>query len=197
MKYAKIDYKIKTAPELAKKEMENNIAKEITKMKNEFHKKKEKVRDLKELVKKEIDREFPSDLKDFSEKELGSQMDEYISFLNKSVDPVPDKTSITSHRRLIGKPVVWIKRILLRMTRSYITLIMDKQKAFNQKCIALYQNLIIHQKKYHEKISHIEERIGECEVHLNVISKKLKEIDANLVQHRTDTSPDKPEKENI
>ena len=177
--------------------MENNIAKEITKMKNEFHKKKEKVRDLKELVKKEIDREFPSDLKDFSEKELGSQMDEYISFLNKSVDPVPDKTSITSHRRLIGKPVVWIKRILLRMTRSYITLIMDKQKAFNQKCIALYQNLIIHQKKYHEKISHIEERIGECEVHLNVISKKLKEIDANLVQHRTDTSPDKPEKENI
>lgn len=177
--------------------MEKNIAKEITKMKNEFHKKKEEVRDLKELVKKEIDREFPSDLKNFSEKELGSQMDEYISFLNKSVDPVPDKTSITSHRRLIGKPVVWIKRILLRMTRSYITLIMDKQKAFNQKCIALYQDLIIHQKKYHEKISHIEERIGECEVHLNVISKKLEEIDANLVQHRTDTSPDKPEKENI
>ena len=177
--------------------MDNNIAKEITKMKKELHKKKKEIRNLEELVKKEIDREFPSDLKNFSEKELGSQMDEYISLLNKSVDPVPDKTSITSHRRLIGKPVVWIKRILLKMTRSYITLILDKQKTFNQHCIALYQNLIIHQNKYHEKISHIEERIGECEVHLNVISKKLGEIDVNLVQHRTDTSPDKPKKENI
>lgn len=166
-------------------------------MKKELHKKKQEVRDLKELVKKKIDREFPSDLKDFSEKELGSQMDEYISLLNKSVDPVPDKTSITSHRRLIGKPVVWIKRTLLKMTRSYITLILDKQKAFNQNCIALYHNLIIHQKKYHDKISHIEERIGECEVHLNVISKKLEEIETNLVQHRTDASPDKPDKENI
>jgi hypothetical protein len=57
--------------------------------------------------------------------------------------------------------------------------------------------MIIHQKKYHEKISHIEERIGECEVHLNVISKKLEEFDANLVQHRTGTSPDKTKKENI
>jgi len=195
LKCAKIDYKIKTVPELTKKEMENNIKKEITKMKKELHKKKEEIRDLKELVKKEIDREFPSDLKDFSEKELGSQMDEYISLLNKSVDPVPDKTSITTHRRLIGKPVVWIKRIMLKITGSYITLILDKQKAFNQKCIALYQNLIIHQKKYHEKISHLEERIGECEVHLNVISKKLEEIDANLVQHRTDAYLGKPEKE--
>jgi hypothetical protein len=176
--------------------MENNIAKEITKLKKELHKKKEEVRDLKELVKKEIDREFPSDPIDFSEKELESQMDEYISLLNKSVDPVPDKTSVISHRRLIGKPIVWIKRILLKMTRSYITIILDKQKEFNHKCIALYQNLIIHQKKYHEKISHIEERIGECEVHLNVISKKLEEIDANLVQHRTDTSPGESEKEN-
>jgi len=177
--------------------MEHNIAKEITKMKKEMHKKKEEIHDLKELVKKEIDREFPSDLKDFSEKELESQMDEYISLLNKFVDPIPDKKSITSDRKLIGKPIVWIKRILLKITRFYITLILDKQKEFNQKCIALYQNLIIHQKKYHEKISNIEEKIGECEVHLNVISKKLEEIDSNLIQHRTDTSLGKPEKENI
>ncbi|UCE39830.1 MAG: hypothetical protein JSV17_10100 [Candidatus Aminicenantes bacterium] len=176
--------------------MENNITKEMEKLKKELHKKKEEVHDLKELVKNEIDKDYPSNLEDFSERELESQLDEYLSLLNKYVDPVPDKTSITSHRRLIGTPVVWIKRIFLKITKSYITHILGKQKIFNQKCVALYQNLIIHQKKYHDKISQIEERIGECEVHLEVIAKKLEEISANLDQNRADTSPGKPDKEN-
>ena len=176
--------------------MEDNTAKQLKKLKKELHTKKEGVHDLKELVKKEIDRDFPLNLMDFSERELESQMDEYFSLLNKSVDPVPDKISITSHRRWIGKPVVWIKRILLKTTRPYITLILDKQKTFNQKCIDLYQNLIIHQKRYHEKISHIEERIGDCEVQLEVISKKLDDISANVEQHGTDSSSGEPEKTN-
>lgn len=175
--------------------MKNDIAEELAKLKKELRKKKEEIQDLKKWVKKEIDRDFSLDPEDHSERELETLMDEYHSLLEQSADPVPDKTSITSHRKGIGKFIVWIKRILLRMTRSYISLVLRKQKTFNQKSLALSQNLIIHQKKYHEKISRIEERIGECEVQLRVVSEKLELMSTNPKQPGNGNSTDKQGKQ--
>jgi predicted nucleic acid-binding Zn-ribbon protein len=176
--------------------MENNIAEQMENLKKELRKKKDEIQDLKELVKTDIDRDFPSNPKDFSARELESQMDEYHSLLDRYVDPMPDKTSFTSHRKRIGMPIVWIKRILLKMTRPYISIILERQKIFNQKCMDLYQNLILHQKKYHDKISRVEERIGEFEVHLEVLQKKLEKISPNGEQQGIQSSPDRTEKEN-
>ena len=159
--------------------MHNDIEKQIAKLKEELRQKREKIQDLKELIKKEIDRDFPLPLEDFSGKELESRMDEFHSLLDRSSDPVPDKTSIASHRKGIGKAIVWGKRVLLRMTKPYVTLVLGKQKFFNQKSLALYQSLILHQKKYQERINDIEERLGECEVLLRDIIKKLQEMAKN------------------
>ena len=174
--------------------MKNDIAKELEKLKKELQRKKEEIHDLKKWVKKEIDKDYPYDLEDFSERELASLMDEYHSLLDQSVDPVPDKTSITSHRKGIGKTIVWIKRILLKMSRSYIALILEKQKSFNQKCVGLFQSLIIHHKKYKDKIDHIEEQLGECQVRLRIMSKKIEEMSARFEQHGTGGPPEKQDK---
>ncbi len=160
--------------------MGKNIAKEMERLKKEIYQKKEEIRDIKKLVHQEIDREFPPNLEDFSERELETRMEEQLSFLDKSVNPMPDKMSLSSHRKIAGRPIIWLKRILLKFTHAYISLILGKQKIFNQKCVALYQTLIFHQKKNRKKITLIEERVSECEVHLDVISRELKELDPDF-----------------
>jgi len=163
--------------------VEKNFTKEMTKLKKELYDKKEEIRDINELANKEIDRKLHSPIEDFSERELESLLDEHHSLLAKSVNPLPEKMVIPSHRKIIGKPIVWIKRRLLNVVSAYVTPIMVKQTAFNQKCVELYQALILHQKKLRKKINHMEERVSECEAHLDIISKKLKELDTKLEQN--------------
>lgn len=176
-------------------EKKNNIADEIEKLKKDLYKKKEEVHDIKQLVKKKIDREFSSDIEELSVRELVSQMDENHSLLNRLVDPFPDKEFIRSHRKRIGKPVVWFKRILLKITRPYITLILDKQKLFNQACVDLFQNLMVHQKRYHQKIIQIEERIGSCEVQMEAMAKRIEDLSMESDKDETDSPSGQAEEE--
>jgi len=176
--------------------MEENIKKEMIKIKKELYKKKEEIRDIKTLANKEIDRELPPDLMDFSERELESQLEEHLSYLNQHLDPSPEKMSITSHRKIIGKPIIWIKRILLKITGAYVTHIFEKQKTFNQKCADSYQILLLHQKRHRKKNNQVEERISECEVHLEIVSRKLEELDAKLGQLQNPLAPHKPDTDN-
>lgn len=155
--------------------MENNIKKEIMKIKSELYEKKEEIRDIETLVDKEIDRDLAPDITGFSERELESLLEEHISFLNEYVDPLPDLMSITSHRKIIGKPIVWIKKFLFKIAGAYFTHILEKQKIFNQKCTDSYRILRLHQKKRRDKITRVEERITECEIRLEIISKRMEE----------------------
>ena len=163
--------------------MEKNFKKDMARLKKDLYEKKEKIQDIRKLVNKEIDRELPIRLEEFSEKELEARMNEQLSYLDEAVNPFPEKTQVTSHRKIIGKPIVWLKRFLLRSTNVYITLILDKQRKFNQRCVALCQTLILHQKKYRKKINQIEERISENELRLDGLTKKLEELDANGKQN--------------
>lgn len=160
--------------------MEDKIKKELIKIKGELYMKKEKIRDIGALADKEIDRDPVSNFTDFSERELESRLEEHISFLNEYVDPLPDRMSITSHRKIIGKPIVWIKRIFFKIAGIYFTHVLEKQKIFNQKCVDSYQILNLHQKKYREKIGSVGERIAECEVLLEVVLKKIEELEKKM-----------------
>ena len=84
--------------------MDEAVIKEINRLKEEIYRQKDKIIDIKELVKSEIDRDFGVDLWELSEKELDNEMGTRLSFLNDDIDPRPDSKSITSHRRILGKP---------------------------------------------------------------------------------------------
>jgi hypothetical protein len=159
-------------------EKEKAIEKELQRLKEEIGQKKQKVHDIKELVRKEIDLEFFPPLEELSEKELEPYFDKYLSLLEGSLDPHPDKKSLTSHRKILGKPIILMKQFLLRMTGvyTYTSLFLEKQKNFNQQSFALYRALLGRLRKNTEKIKHIEERIIDCEVNLMTLSKKLKDL---------------------
>ena len=176
--------------------MNEEIKNEMMKIKNELSKKKEEIRDINKLANKQIDRDLPLDVMGFSERELESQLEEHLSILHKFVDPLPDKMSITSHRKIIGKPIIWIKRILFKIAGAYFTHILEKQKIFNRKCADSYQVMRLQQTKHQSKIDSAEERISECEVHLEVVSRKLEELKEKLGQYQSSSPSDKPGKEN-
>ena len=132
--------------------MEKTITKEMIKLKKELYKKKEEIREIKKLVNKEIDQELPFNAADSSERELETLLEDHFSFLEKSIDPLPDKTSLTSHRKIIGKPIIWIKRIFLKITSVYISLILDKQKKFNQQSIVFFRAILLRIRRNRRKI---------------------------------------------
>lgn len=156
--------------------MDESIAKEIEKLKKDVCLKKERIQDIKKLANREIDREFTFDLEEFSEKELDSYLQEYLTAMDKSFDPTPDERSLTSHRKILGKPIILLKQLLLKVTGVYINLILDKQKKFNQQSIVFYRALLLRLRKNRQKIKHIEQRISECEEDLVILSKKLEDL---------------------
>jgi len=158
-------------------EMEKAFEKEIQRLREEIDKKKEEIHDIKQLVNKEIDREFLPPLEELSEKELEPYFEKYLSILEGSSDPWPDRKSLTSHRKILGKPIILMKQFLLRMTGvyTYTSLFLEKQKNFNDHSVALHRASLARLKLNTEKIKHIEERIIDCEVNLMTLSKKLKD----------------------
>ncbi len=158
-------------------EKEKIIEKEIQKLKEEIDHKRQDIHDIKELIRKEIDREFFPSLEELSEKELEPYFEKFLSLIDKSFDIIPDKKSLTSHRKILGKPIILLKQFLLRMTGvyTYTSLFLEKQQDFNQHSLALFRALLARLRKNAEKIKHIEERINDCEVNLVTLSKKIKD----------------------
>ena len=165
--------------------MDKSVAKEIEKLKKDISFKKERIQDIKKLIHREIDREFASDLEEFSEKELDSYLQEYLEAMDRSFDPKPDKKSFTSHRKILGKLIILLKQLLLKVTGIYINLILVKQKKINQQGIVFHRALLLRLKRNRQKIKHIEQRIAECEGNLVILSKKLEDLSSRGPTRKT------------
>ena len=155
----------------------------MEKLKQELQKKKEEIQDINQLVNKNIDGKLPSRLEDYSERELESRLGEYHALLAKSADPLPEDIVITTPRKILKKPVLWMKRKLLNIVNAHVTSVMERQRRFNQKCLDLFQTLIVHQKKMSVKINDLEQRINECESQLDIISKRHEEMASKFRQN--------------
>ena len=166
--------------------MEEAMIKEVQRLKKELYRKKEEIRDLKKLVHKEIDREFQSDLEELSERELETYIGECFSSMKRNIDTKPDEKPITSHRKILGKPIILIKQVLSRITGvySYVNLILDKKTEFNRQSVALHQALLISFRKNRERIRQIEEKISDCEENLIIIMNKIKDLHLSLEQQK-------------
>ena len=174
--------------------MEEAMTKKIQRLKKELYRKKEEIRDLKRLVNKEIDREFQADLGELSERELETYIGECFSSMKRNIDTKPDEKPITSHRKIIGKPIILIKQILSRITGvySYTNLILDKRTEFNRQSIALHQALLISFRKNRERIRQIEEKISDYEENLIIIMNKIKDLNLSLKQQKNKTANHDP-----
>lgn len=160
--------------------MENKTAKEIEQLKKKVLEKKEEIHDIKQLVNKEIDREFHTNIWELSEREFNSFVRDYKPSKHKYPELKFDVESVSTHRKIFGWPIIFLKRILFKLLGTYINENFDKQMLFNRQIDASHQALyegILHRfKKDNEEMRHIRERINDCEESLVIILKKLESL---------------------
>jgi hypothetical protein len=156
--------------------MDERIIKEINRLTEEIHRQKEKAADLKELVKEEIDRDFPVDFWELSERELDNEMGRRLSFLNDDIDTRPDARSITSHRRILGKPIVFIKRLVMKIAGFYTNTILEKQRGFNEQLVAFHLASFIRFRHNERKIKEILEKLKALEEDQELILEQLTQL---------------------
>jgi len=159
--------------------MGSNIAEELTRLEGVLKQRQADTSNIGELVKEEIDRDFPLDLWELSPIELESRMGQRLSLLNDDIDTRPDPGSITSHRRWLGKIIVRVKRLMMKIAAPYTNTLLDKQRHFNEQVVAFQLASFI-------RFSHLEKRLKELEEKLADLQDRQQ-----LPADRTDQPPGK------
>lgn len=136
-----------------------NIADPIDRLKKEIFQQKEKLSSIEELVKTQIDRDFHTNLWELSEKELDNEMGNRLSFLNDDIDPRPDPAAITSHRKILGKPIVFIKRIIIKIAGTFASALLEKQRRFNEQLVNFHLASFIRFRQNEKKLAEIQEKL--------------------------------------
>ena len=106
--------------------------------------------------------------------------------IERNIDLKLDEKSLTSHRKILGKPIILIKRVLLRITGiySFINPFLDKQTQFNRQSFALHQASLLVPRKIKNRMKQIEEKISDCEENLIIIMEKIKDLHLSLEQQK-------------
>ena len=157
--------------------MDESIADEIKRLKEEISRQKETIADIGTLVKRDIDRDFPPDFWELSEKELDAEMGDRLTFLNDDIDPRPDPGSITSHRKILGKPIILFKRLVMKIAGVYTNTLLEKQRRFNEQLVAFHLASFIRFRNNEKKIREIEEKIKAVEEDREFLLERLDKLD--------------------
>lgn len=146
------------------------IRETISQLKEEISLQKNNAKSLKELVKKDIDRDFSTNLWELSDKELEFDMATHLSFLNDDIDPRPSAEDLTSHRRFMGRFIVRFKRFLLKITSIYSNTLLDKQRKFNDQSVRYKLATFIRFRHLEKRLSGLEESLKEMQENLEILS---------------------------
>jgi hypothetical protein len=158
------------------KRQPDSTAEEIERLKEDIFKQKEAISGINELVKTQIDRDFHTDLWELSYRELDNEMGNRLGFLNDDIDTRPDFGSISSHRKFIGKPIVFIKRFFMKITRFYTDTLFDKQRSFNGQVVAFHLASFIRFRHMDEQIKGIEKKLKTLEEDNELMLEQLEQL---------------------
>ncbi|MCX6580889.1 MAG: hypothetical protein NT166_11990 [Candidatus Aminicenantes bacterium] len=145
-------------------------------LKEEIFRRKEKLSSIEELVKTQIDRDFPTNLWELSERELDQEMGNRLSFLNDDIDPRPDPAAITSHRKILGKPIVFIKRMVIKIAGAYANALLEKQRRFNEQLVNFHLASFIRFRRNEDRIKGIEEKLKTFEEDQEILLDELEKL---------------------
>jgi prefoldin subunit 5 len=169
---------------------EMQLTNEIQRLKAEIEEQRERISSIKELVNEEIHRDFHLNLEDLSGKELDSEMGVHLARLDEDSDPRPDPQALTSHRQVIGKAIVFLKRLMLKIASVYTNTLLEKQNRFNHCSAALHHSFFIRFRHMEKRIRRIEEKLGDLEEHEVLIADKLEGVQRSLTELREEYNHD-------
>ncbi len=153
---------------------------EIESLRRELEEKKRQIRGLEKLVRGAIDRDFPLEVGEFSERELEDYFRDAVSPLKQVLDPRPGPKSVRSHRKIIGAPIVFLKRLFLRLSGFYTHLLLDEQVQFNRRSAELTEALVTRVRHYRERLEQAEEKVAAFEESLVILKNKLEDLRSRL-----------------
>lgn len=160
--------------------MEESLRRKVERLKDELAKKKEEVHDIAELVRKEIDRYFQLDPQELSDRELEAFIQEKLRTYKGYIDINPDPGALTSHRKILGRPILFLKRKFMKMIRFYTQLITLKQTKFNENSAALLEAVLARSRRNKQELEAIEARISRLEETVFLLTFRLRELKENL-----------------
>jgi len=121
--------------------MENDdIKKTLQELKAFYDAEREKLSSIDQLVREPVDKEIIIDFWKLSNAEIEREMWNRLAGLDADADCFPGGP-ISSHRPLLGKPIVFLKKILRGLTRPYSSLLLQKQNRLNRELVT-FQLLI-------------------------------------------------------
>jgi len=159
--------------------MDNKIIQEIEIVKNELKKEKINLSNIKELIKKDINKMKHFSINHLSPSEINLKMNFSIKDLSNYYIQKPDLNLISSHRKYIGRTIVLLKKIFFKLLAPYSNYILENQEKINDNFahILNFNNLILlrlneiesNQKKLEKKVSDSEDK-------LTLLSDKMDQI---------------------
>ena len=172
--------------------MNETIDQEVKRLKEDLLRRKEEVGDLRSLVAREIDREFESDAMDLTEREIEPFLEKTMAAVREDFALKPEPQTLTSHRRILGRPVLYFKRIFMNWSDLYTKRILDKQNRTNRNFFDLFKVLVLRSRWSREKLKELDERLGECEAGLVVMIGKAQDLQARLEKEKGPADTNNP-----
>jgi chromosome segregation ATPase len=157
-----------------------DLNQEIDELRHELEQKKKEIRDLTKLVRRDIDRDFPLEIRELSEKELEDYFRDAVDPLKLVVDPRPGPKSVRSHRKVFGTPIVLLKRLFLWLAGFYTHLLLDDQAKFNRRSAELTEALVTRVGHYRERLEEAEAKVAAFEEDLVILRRKLEDLRSRL-----------------
>ena len=137
---------------------------------------KKPVTDLDALAPEVIDRSFQTDHWNLSTKELDTLVGRYLTLLNDTTDVAPKIESISSHRGLIGTPIVAIKKLLFTLIRPFTDTLLADQKEFNGRVVQTQLAQFVLQTRLQEEITATIGRLRSLEEDVAILQEKMRRL---------------------
>jgi len=160
--------------------MDETAEREIRRLKDDLLKKKGEIEDLRALVNREIDREFQTEALDLTERELEPFIEKSLRDMKDNLILKADPGTLKSHRRILGRPVLFLKRTFMTWADVYFKMTLKKQSLYNQSTFDLLKVLILRSRWSKEKLKDLEKRLAGCEESLVVVIHRLDDLRERL-----------------
>ncbi len=83
-----------------------------------------------------------------------------LDILDADADCLPGGP-ITSHRPLLGKPLVWLKKIMRRLTAPYSSMLLQKQNRLNRELVTFQLLTFLKFRHLDGRLREIEEKMAD------------------------------------
>jgi len=161
--------------------MDETTKQEIARLKADLLKKMAEIDDLRKLLNREIDRPFNPDPMDFTEREIEPFIEKCLAAIAENLSREAEPPALTSHRRILGQPVRYFKRIFMNWADLHSRKNLEKQTGYNQLVFDLLRVLVRRSRGNREKLRDLEERLGKCEEKLAVLITRARDLEEREV----------------